>query len=370
MSDLGQSMATTISTKALFTHTQTPDSVRIHSLWTRTPVPIKGSPLIFPLCTKVPPQDLNQDMERDSNGTTRCVDATGMLYAILALNKLDEKIPLFSDAEAAEQAGRGGWAAQTLAAFDQIAMSFAVKDFAFSHNVDAFMWHNMIPGSARRLINDLHRTASNYYQTLDGEFNILFGMVKAFNDHVEEVQANGSSSATYTFAGMTRAIADRIKEPVHDTMKRMVQGLVGLTRFGGSEDKDKRCRTFVTEHGYQFANDMMSFAQYQLEDLILPGPSLVATDIHTEDMYHILSATVHEETKALVERLRAKGGESAVFADDVIADELKDFHWSIAKIFSYATPLLCQYWDDDRDSDEDDDEDDDEEDDDEEEQWE
>jgi hypothetical protein len=49
-------------------------------------------------------------MDRDANGNITCIDGTCLLWAGLALNRLESKNPTFPEAHAENAAGKCRWA--------------------------------------------------------------------------------------------------------------------------------------------------------------------------------------------------------------------------------------------------------------------
>jgi hypothetical protein len=265
------------------------------------------------------------------------LDGTCLLWATLALARLDHK--LSSDVQAPDliinhDERFGFWARH---AFEAVARRFSDPN-------EADVWDTLYPSDASELVSMLLWAATIYYEELDTEFIFLHAIFKAFHIKICAARVQHAGE-TFGALGMAGAIADQISKLINS---RMLEIFVTINTM----------RENLTH--YQFEAALAIYSQEQVDALsgmielyVHEQTEVLSRGLGCQDIDANLFVELVQEPLRIYIRadfdvlLRAMGlvNGNAVSPHSARARQhLRTFYDQIAQFFSYASPLLSDFW--------------------------
>lgn len=263
------------------------------------------------------------------------LDGTCLLWATLALARLDHK--LSSDVQALDliinHDDRWGFLAR-----------HAFEAGRFLDPDEADEWDTPYPSHASELVSERLWFATIYYEELDTEFIFLHAILKAFHIKICTARVQHAGE-TFGALGMAGAIADQISKLINS---RMLEIFVTINTM----------RENLTH--YQFEAALAIYSQEQVDALsgmielyVHEQTEVLSRGLGCQDIDANLFVELVQEPLRIYIRadfdvlLRAMGlvNGNAVSPQSARARQhLRTFYDQIAQFFSYASPLLSDFW--------------------------
>ncbi|KAJ4368454.1 hypothetical protein N0V83_006811 [Neocucurbitaria cava] len=274
---------------------------------------------------------------------------TCVLWAVVALARLEEKLPsnsvafqLFSEQEAPQLFRFRDAVEETIRTFSDESMT----------NV----WCNLYQQRMDEIMNKLKRTATDYIQhpssglDPDNEICYLVSIFEAFHRKIRDEVPLGADDA-FSGAGATNAVALQLSTLVGRTLHDII-GNLSVMLF--EEAPDHLVNLYLEEHTTLMCQAIENYIRAQAD--LKVHANYDANGNIGEMFVRLIRAPLREQIdncfEALSSRLDFAFGIVNAEDDDAKA-EIANFIREVAQFFSYASPLLSDFWIQDGDSDND-----------------
>ncbi|CAO2655045.1 Nn.00g117780.m01.CDS01 [Neocucurbitaria sp. VM-36] len=274
---------------------------------------------------------------------------TCILWAVVALARLDEKLP--SDNEAYD------FLQQEIPHLFRLRSALCDTIRAFSDPAMTYVWDSLYIERSQAIIDKLKRTAADYYEhpssqpDPDDEFMYLFSIFEAFHLKIREELPQDPEDA-YGAVGMTNAVAIKLANLTGGILRDMIDPLNAL--FAGGAP-DSAIDDYLTERTDLMCTAIEQFIREQA-DLKVYGNFDENGNIG-EMFVRLVRAPLREQIDNCFESLFAMldfgSGHAIDKDDDGPKAEIAHFLCEIARFFTYASPLLSDFWITESDSDSD-----------------
>jgi hypothetical protein len=259
-------------------------------------------------------------MNRNEDGALVCVDGTGMLWASLALARLDEKIPAEHESFFASLLRR---------VFDLVVTAYA------DPHADEYMVHDLC-------VSELFRKGANFYRHSDSEFKLLYTIFAAFHAKVLSAGLDRIDEQLFTPNAMIDSIADLISQLIASKTSHMFVTLDQMTKSLTT----KQLATELRDYAFTQADELSRVIETHFREqyrLMMPANSEVRADSLVEIMTLPLRAQIHAALTKPLQNMNPTAG-AIVESDSGLAKmDLKVYHRHIVLLVrnAFAPPPLA-----------------------------
>jgi hypothetical protein len=266
---------------------------------------------------------------------------SAILWAVMALARLHEKLPTHNDALGLSQQGIPS-ALRLRNALDEMITAFC------DDRMEA-TWSTLSVEQAFPLISELRDTGSDYYYYLlsdeyaDHEFNYLFDVLWAFDHTIAKEEARDYGDA-YGALGTVCAVAIRLADVIGSIIKGMFRPLNALAATEGSS------REAIND----YAEEILDHMCVAVEQFIRDQADLKTTQNHDTDgsigesFARITRVPLRQHIdvsfRLLLEDLGFRSGHTVDEDSTETKARVALFLRQVARFFSYASPLLSEFF--------------------------
>jgi hypothetical protein len=277
------------------------------------------------------------ELTGEQTRTERFLDGTCLLWATLALARLDHKLP--SDAQALDLIINHNerWALRLRNALEAVARRFADPN-------EADVWDTLYPSHASELVSELLRTATNYYQELDTEFIFLHAIFKAFHIKICAARVQHAGE-TFGALGMACAIADQISKLINSRILEIFI-TINTMRENLTDDRFEAELAIYSQEEVDALSGMVELYVREQTEVLSRGPGFQAidTNLFVEVVQEPLRTHIRAAFDVLLRALGVFTGNAVSPKSARARQHLRIFYHKIAQFFSYALPLLSDFW--------------------------
>ena len=274
-------------------------------------------------------------MSRQAPVPLQFADGTCLLWAVLALARLDEKIPSEDEALYLSVNHRDG---RALRLRNKL---FAIVE-AFADPMSLRVWDSLYEDHANSLISELLRAATNYYQELNPEFLLLHRIIKAFNTKIQSERVQHPAEA-FGAIGMVYTIANQMSRLLAPKMSEILITLNAISENITTDQIASELTNYAEEQAGAVSQIIEQFVRDQTE-LMTANHLDVNADMFVQVLQGPLRECLHAAFNTLFRNLAPWPGMIIDQVDRVTRMDLNVFYRNIADFFSYASPLLSQFW--------------------------
>jgi len=282
------------------------------------------------------PSQLNQmqaDQTRD-DGSLVCTDGRCLLWAALALARLDDKLPSRDDVASNPN---NGFARRLRDTIDNMTRAFIDPGSEAMSG-----WAALDPEFARFCVSELLRTATNYYQHLDDEFLQLHAIFRAFSVKMTSMDFDHPVEGFSTF-GMVSAIAGQMSQLIAPKMAETFITVNTMSENMTDEQLEPAISCYAFEQAGVMSRVIGSFIRVEFARM-MPGSLSTHADAMVRVVEDALEGQVHTALKYLLWCLNPRAGGTIDPEDEVTKLDLQVFYRHVAEFFSYASPLFSHRW--------------------------
>ncbi|KAH7069153.1 hypothetical protein BKA63DRAFT_520735 [Paraphoma chrysanthemicola] len=264
-------------------------------------------------------------------------NGTYLLWATLALTRLNHKLPPNSQALDLFLNHDDQWALRLRNTFGAVVRGFADPN-------ETEVWDALDPDHASVVVSELLRTASNYYQDLDGEFTFLRTFFKAFHSRIQAARVRHAAE-TFGALGMACAIADQVSKLLKSRLSEVFITINTMQESLERDEFEADLVVYARDEAVVLSTNIELFIREQTGIL---SHSLGSTDIDVDIFVEVIQGALRTHILAaldvLLRSLGAFAGFGILATSPRTRQNLRIFYRNIARFFSYASPLLSNFW--------------------------
>jgi hypothetical protein len=265
------------------------------------------------------------------------LDGTCLLWATLALARLNQKLP--SDAEVLDLcvSRNDTFAYQLRICFDAIARRFTDLN-------ETNVWTSVDPNYASELVSELLQTGTGYYQELDTEFIFLHAIFETFHTkvHAARVQHAGE---TFGASGMASAIADQISTLINSRMLDIFI-TINAMRENLTDDRFEAALAIYSQEQVDALSGLIELYVHAQTEVLSRGLGCqdVDANLFVELVQEPLRIHIRADFDVLLRAMGLVNGNAVSPQSTRAQQHFRTFYHQIADFFSYASPLLSDFW--------------------------
>ncbi|KAF2829030.1 hypothetical protein CC86DRAFT_436699 [Ophiobolus disseminans] len=275
-------------------------------------------------------------MSRDENGTFQCVDGGCLLWAVLALARLDAKLPSQDEALRLKHDHNDGFALRLRSTIDDIMLGFLDV---------TVLWDAEDSKSANRSVSELLRTATNYFQQLDSEFLHLHAIFKAFNSKIMASGAESQLRPAEPFAagGMVSTIATQMLQLIAPSMVSFIDAFNQMSETLTQDPFEPLLYRFVLTRADPISRIIEEFIDTSYLHM-MPEHAEIDSKLLVQVFQSTLVSKIRTGLTMLIRRRAPYRGTTIDIDGPMTKRDLEIFYRYITKMFGYASPLFEGFW--------------------------